>query len=216
MILHRSGMVDKFLSLYLQHLWSTDAGIFDASTVVAAIQHFRPRVRGCLKESWRLLHAWRKEEKASNATPATPLVGYGVANMLEHRGFLGRAASLAAGYDGLMRGAEMASSRLKDVTFCHKKAIIKLAFTTTLSYRRADSELTLISHPLAIRLLRTAIRSCATDQVSLDEPVCACSVSALRAHVMRLLDELQLNNMVCLCTHGAKEQQRLTFSSMKT
>jgi hypothetical protein len=141
------------------------------------------------------LHAWRKEEKASKATPATPLVGYGVARMLEHRGFLRRAASLAAGYDGLMRGTEMASFRFKDVTFCHKKAIIKLAFAKTLGYRRADSELALISHPLAIRLLRKAIRSCAKDQVSLDEPVCACSVSALRAHVMRLLDELQLNNM---------------------
>ena len=81
------------------------------------------------------------------------------------------------------------------MTFCHNKAIIKLAFTRTLSYRRADIELALISHPLAIRWLHKAIRSCAKDQVSLNEPVCACSVSALRAHVMRLLDELQFNNM---------------------
>ena len=39
--------------------------------------------------------------------------------MLEHREFLRRVASLAATYDGLMRGAERASFRLKDVTFCH-------------------------------------------------------------------------------------------------
>ena len=57
--------------------------------------------------------------------------------MLEHRGGLRRAASLAARYDGLMKGAEMASFCLKDVTLCHKKAIIKLAFTKTLNYRRA-------------------------------------------------------------------------------
>ena len=96
-------MVDKFLSRYPQHLQSSDAGTFDASTVVAAVQHFGPRVRGCLREPWRLLHAWRIEEKASKATPATPLVGYGVAKMLEHRGFLRRVASLAAKYDGIIR-----------------------------------------------------------------------------------------------------------------
>ena len=86
-VLRRSGMVDKFLSKYLQHLWRKNRGLCEANTVVAAIQHFRPRCRGTLKESWRLLHAWRKAEKTNKATPATPLIGFGVAKRVEVNGF---------------------------------------------------------------------------------------------------------------------------------
>ena len=89
----------------------------------------------------------------------------------------------------------MSSLRPKGLTFCHKRAIIKLAFTKRLGYRRPNSKLALISHRLALLLLHKAIRSCAKDQVSLNEHVPACSVSALRAPCQALIDKLQLNTM---------------------
>ena len=194
-VLRRSGMVDKFLSKFLQHLWKKNRGLCEANTVVAAIQHFRPRCRGTLKESWRLLHAWRKAEKANKATPATPLIGFGISKTLEVGGFERRAAALAVGYDGMMRGAEMASFRCSDVTFVKGKAIIKLAFTKILGYRRADSELAIVSHPLALRILRRAMRRCIRDKIPVGESLCGCSLEALRSHVMRVFKTLNMNDL---------------------
>ena len=86
------------------------------------------------------------------------MVGSGVANIVEEYGFVRRAASLAVGYDAMMRGADMTSFRRKYVSFLQKKAIVRTAFTTTLGYRRADSELAIVTHPFAFRLLRRAMR----------------------------------------------------------
>ena len=78
------------------------------------------------------------------------MVGYGVVTIVEEDGFVRRAASLAVGYDAMMRGAGMTSFRPRHVTVVAQRSHYSVTHTTALGDRRADSEWAIVTHPLAL------------------------------------------------------------------
>ena len=218
---HRSGKrlrsgaaVDRAVSDYIEFLWSRNAGLSNATTTLASLQHFRLWLRGELKEGWKLVHTWRREEKANKAVPASRLVATAIASAVFEDGFVQRAACLVSGFEGFLRGAEMSTFTSKDARLLKKRAILRLRSTKTLGYRRADAELAVIRSPFARKLLKKA-KDLATDD---DAPLCGCSASALRSHVQRACKRLGLHK-VGFTLHswrrGAATEDFLRFGSME-
>ena len=88
----------------------------------------------------------------------------------------------------MLRGAEMASIRFKDVKFMHKKAVVRLTSTKVLGYRRQDAELGIINNRYAFKWLRKVV----SKSPKSDKPICGCSVNALRSHQKRAVKSLGL------------------------
>eukprot|EP00438_Fugacium_kawagutii_P002234 Skav227450 [mRNA] locus=scaffold2491:114911:120840:+ [translate_table: standard] len=80
--LHKEGLsvprkrdhMDRLVSDYLEHLWSEGEGRAAASTFLASLQDFDPKLRGCLPNAWRLMKTWTTHEVPHRAPPLTESV----------------------------------------------------------------------------------------------------------------------------------------------
>ena len=58
----KRDLMDGLVSDYLEHLWAQGEGRATASTFVAALQDFGPKLKGNLPGSWRLMKTWTTHE----------------------------------------------------------------------------------------------------------------------------------------------------------
>eukprot|EP00438_Fugacium_kawagutii_P012262 Skav216878 [mRNA] locus=scaffold1042:446387:450699:+ [translate_table: standard] len=63
--------MDGLVSDYIEHLWSEGEGRAAASTFLASLQDYDPKLKGCLPASWRLMRTWTTHEVPNRAPPLT-------------------------------------------------------------------------------------------------------------------------------------------------
>ena len=99
--------MDNLVSEYLEVLWAQGEGRATASTFLAALQDFDPKLKHHLPGSWRLMKTWTVHETPARAPPMTEqvlraMVGWAVLH--QHETF---ALSLMVGFYGLLRTGEL-------------------------------------------------------------------------------------------------------------
>ena len=99
--------MDNLVSDYLEYMWAQGEGRASASTFLAALQDFDPKLKNNLPGSWRLMKTWSTHETPSRAPPMTEpvlraMVGWAVLH--GHETF---ALSLLVGFYGLLRTGEL-------------------------------------------------------------------------------------------------------------
>eukprot|EP00435_Cladocopium_sp_Y103_P068329 s726_g31.t1 len=120
--------MDALVSDYLEHVWAQGEGRAMASTFMAALQDYDPKLKNNLPGSWRLMKTWSTHEVPSRAPPMTEavlraMVGWAV--MHEHHTF---ALSLLVAFYGLLRTGELlavATSEARDKSGSKKRAAKK-------------------------------------------------------------------------------------------
>ena len=70
----KRDLMDPLVSDYLEFLWSEGEGRACASSFLASLQDFDPKLKGMLSGSWRLMKAWTVHELPSRAPPLTESV----------------------------------------------------------------------------------------------------------------------------------------------
>eukprot|EP00435_Cladocopium_sp_Y103_P035476 s619_g9.t1 len=98
----REGM-DNLVSDYLEFMWAEGEGRAAASTFLAGLQDYDPKLKNCLPGSWRLLKTWAVHETPNRAPPLTEevlraMVGWSV---LQEKPTFG--LSLLVAFYGLLR-----------------------------------------------------------------------------------------------------------------
>ena len=101
--------MDSLVSDYLEFLWAEGEGRAAASTFLASLQDYDPKLKHCLPGSWRLLKTWAIHEIPSRAPPLTEdvlkaMVGWSVMQELPTFGL-----SLLVAFFGLLRTGEPTS-----------------------------------------------------------------------------------------------------------
>ena len=127
----RRDAMDSLISDYLELMWSQGEGRAMASTFLAALQDYDPKLKNMLPASWRLMRTWVMHEVPVRAPPLTEnilqaMVGWAIFN--EELDF---ALSILVGFHGLLRTGELLSIQAWQVhmTSASQPAVINLGLT---------------------------------------------------------------------------------------
>ena len=99
--------MDDLVSDYLEHLWSEGEGRAAASTFLAALQDFDPKLRGHLPGSWRLMRTWTSNEIPNRAPPLTESVLKAMYGWCVFHEYFSFGLSLLVAFYTLMRTGEL-------------------------------------------------------------------------------------------------------------
>ena len=99
--------MDNLVSDYLEHLWSEGEGRACASTFMAAIQDFDPKLRRKLPGSWRLLRTWNLHETPCRAPPITEAVLHAMVGWAIFHKHFEFGLSLLVAFHTLLRTGEL-------------------------------------------------------------------------------------------------------------
>ena len=123
--------MDGLVSDYLEYMWSQGEGRAAASTFMAALQDYDPKLKSNLPGSWRLMKTWSTHELPSRAPPMTEavlraMVGWAVMHDYETFGL-----SLLVGFYGLLRTGELLALQAWQIHMnsALQPAVINLGFT---------------------------------------------------------------------------------------
>ena len=137
--------MDNLVSDYLEFMWSEGEGRARASTFLAALQDFDPKLKHMLPGSWRLMRTWTTHEVPSRAPPLTEsvlraMVGWAVFN--EHYSF---GLSLLVGFHGMLRTGELLALQAWQIhmTSGSQPAVINLGLTKSGKRQGAAESITL-------------------------------------------------------------------------
>lgn len=109
--------VDLAACAYLEELWENGDGKATGSYTLAGLQFLRPVLKHRMPAAWKLLSAVGKLELPARATPASPLVAFGLAGYFGSRGEFRMGLLIVLCYLIFLRTGEMFLLRQKDVTF---------------------------------------------------------------------------------------------------
>ena len=99
--------MDNLVSDYLEYMWAQGEGRASASTFLAALQDFDPKLKNNLPGSWRLMKTWSTHETPSRAPPMTEPVMRAMVGWAVLHGHETFALSLLVGFYGLLRTGEL-------------------------------------------------------------------------------------------------------------
>ena len=146
--------MDDLVSDYLEFLWSEGEGRATASTFMAGLQDYDPKLKNCLPGSWRLLKTWAIHETPTRAPPLTEdvlkaMVGW--ASLRDHFSF---GLSLLVAFYGLLRTGELLSLQAWQIHVISESqpAVINLGLTKT-GKRQGAAESITITELSVVRLL---------------------------------------------------------------
>ena len=185
----RNPQIDEAMAGYLEHLYAEGDPMSYATDALAALQYFRPRTIGKLKQSWKLLSVWRRTEPPNRVKPFTPLMVLGLAGAALHTDAMDMAAILLVGFDCFLRTGELFSLKCAFITLYTNKAVIKLIDTKT-SSRKGTSEQVVVTSQLAVNVLRRVCSERSPGQTLLSG-----SVSAARSLLRKLLSTFDLSTL---------------------
>ena len=146
--------MDALVSDYLEYMWSQGEGRSSASTFLAALQDFDPKLKNCLPGSWRLMKTWSIHEVPSRAPPMTEsvlraMIGWAI--MHNHVTF---AISLLVGFYGLLRTGELLALQAWQIHMSSavQPAVLNLGYTKA-GKRQGAAESVTITEQHVLRLL---------------------------------------------------------------
>ena len=148
--------LDLLVGDYLEALWADGKGRAEGSNILAALQDQQPHLKGKLKMSWRLMHAWVTHE-VPNRAPPLPLdclyilVGYSL-----FKNMPSFALSLLLGFHGLLRTGELLSVKARHVAVFQAKgpAVITLGLTKGGKRQGAAESITVHAEDVCRRLFQ--------------------------------------------------------------
>ena len=146
----RRDAMDALVSDYLEHMWSEGEGRAQASTFLAAIQDFDPKLKNQLPFSWRLMKTWVANEVPVRAPPLTEpvlkaMVGWAFFHHHFHFGL-----SLLVGFYGLLRTGELLALQAWQIhmTSNSQPAVLNLGLTKSGKRQGAAESVTLSELPV--------------------------------------------------------------------
>ena len=146
--------LDPLVSDYLEQLWAEGEGRAMASTFLAALQDFDPKLKGCLPCSWRLMKTWTINEAPNRAPPLTLMAVKAMAGwawLHDHHGF---GLGLLVGFFGLLRTGELLSLQAWQIHMSSavQPAVIALGLTKS-GKRQGAAESVTITELFLLKLL---------------------------------------------------------------
>eukprot|EP00971_Amphidinium_carterae_P193788 3845064-Amphidinium_carterae.2 len=119
------------VAAYLEYLWSAGLPKGQAGNLLAALQHEVPRLRGELREGWRLYSVWNRVELATQAEPLPLEVWEACVGKLLSEGKLHGAAAFAVAFQGMLRPMEVLNLTVGDLATDARRlsAVVKLRAT---------------------------------------------------------------------------------------
>ena len=150
----KRDLLDAMVSDYLEFLWSEGEGRAKASTFLASLQDYDPKLKGMLPGSWRLMKAWTIHEVPVRAPPLTEsvlkaMIGWAIFN--DHDSF---ALSLFVGFHGLLRTGELLALQAWQIhmTDGATPAVINLGLTKAGKRQGAAESITISDQNVLTRL----------------------------------------------------------------
>lgn len=163
--------MDALVSDYLEFLWGEGEGRAMASTFLAALQDFDPKLKGRLPLSWRLLKTWTVHEVPVRAPPLTePLLRAMVGWSFFHEHFSFGLSLLVAFY-GLLRTGELLNLQAWQIhmTSSSQPAVLNLGLTKSGKRQGAAESITLTEMPV-LKLLWQWKQAVSSYQFLTDKP----------------------------------------------
>ena len=146
--------IDALVSDYLEFMWSEGEGRAMASTFLAALQDFDPKLKHMLPGSWRLMRTWTTHEVPSRAPPLTESILHAMVGWAVFHEHLSFALSLLVGFHGLIRTGELLGIQAWQIhmTSASQPAVINLGLTKSGKRQGAAESITLTDQTV-LRLL---------------------------------------------------------------
>ena len=146
----RREAMDALVSDYLEFLWGEGEGRARASTFLAALQDFDPKLKNQLPMSWRLMKTWTTHEVPVRAPPLTePLLRamVGWAFFHEHYSF---GLSLLVAFYGLLRTGELLALQAWQIhmSSSSQPAVLNLGLTKSGKRQGAAESVTITELPV--------------------------------------------------------------------
>ena len=103
--------MDEILAEYLEDCWAQGLGRGKAADSLSGLQHFVPSLRRSLKDSWRLLGVWSKNEVPTRVLPLLPDQALAMAGFALSDGDVCMAAAVLVAFNRLLRPSEVMVTR---------------------------------------------------------------------------------------------------------
>jgi hypothetical protein len=178
------------LSAYVEKLWEDGDTKTMASYTLAAVQFFRPQVKGQLTKAWKLLALWGKLEQPRRATPLDAPLCLAFAGKFLQWQWHELACITIVGFCGLLRTAEMFQLKRSQVVLprrANQAAILFLFNTKTTKRNLLEAEKVMITEQVGIDALRYLC-----NQVRKDEPLVSVSPAKFRTLWKEVVNEFLL------------------------
>ena len=144
--------LDDGLASFIEHLWQEGEPRYWGEDTVSGFTKFVPSLRGTFTVSWSLITAWQRHELPQRCVPINlqtikAFCGYAV--------YLGEpefALTLAIGYHGILRTAEMYHIAIGDMEIDHRKSTAVLTLPQSKSGTRYNViESVVLDEPAILR-----------------------------------------------------------------
>jgi site-specific recombinase XerD len=141
----KKDCMDALVSDYLEYLWAQGEGRATASTFMAAVQDFQPKLRHNLPGSWRLMKTWAVHEVPARAPPMTEAVLRAMVGWAVTQGHETFGLSLLLGLYALLRTGELLSIQAWQihVDSPNQPAVLNLGLTKSGKRQGAAESVTL-------------------------------------------------------------------------
>ena len=137
--------MDALVSDYLEFMWAEGEGRAMASTFLAALQDYDPKLKGMLPGSWRLMKTWTVHEVPTRAPPLTTAVLHAMVGWAVFNEYFSFALSLLVGFHGLLRTGELLALQAWQVHMidASQPAVINLELTKSGKRQGAAESITI-------------------------------------------------------------------------
>eukprot|EP00438_Fugacium_kawagutii_P006902 Skav221026 [mRNA] locus=scaffold576:100629:103533:- [translate_table: standard] len=163
--------LEALLSAYIERLWEDGDTKTMASYTVAAVQYFQPRLKGQLKQPWKLLSLWSKLEQPRRATPLSPDLLLAVAGQFTAWRWQDLGHLCVVGFCGFLRTGEMFQLKRSHVVLprsSSQDAVLFIQDSKTAKRNFLQWEKVIISEQVGVRSLRALCAHRRPDDLLVD------------------------------------------------
>ena len=147
--------LDGVVCEWIELQWCRGESLGHIADALSGIHFFRPDLKGCLRQGWRMFKSWRQIEAPQRAPPLTwGIVTALIARAVEKADVV-FAAIIGLAFHCLLRTGEFLALQYKDLELSSTTGICSLLSSKS-GLRTGTEEAVAIRDPLVLNLLRTA------------------------------------------------------------
>ena len=129
---------DKLLTAYVLYLFQHSAPLSHGTYTCAAVQLFRPGLRGSLKGAWRALSVWQRSEPTAMRAPLPSCALRGLVVIFLLEGWTSTAVVTWLAFHTMLRPDEAASLQRRHLTLPRDGALKRTGVVTLLGTKTAN------------------------------------------------------------------------------
>ena len=139
------SQLDDVVADYIEFLWEEGEGLSRATDTISGLQDLKPRLRGQLSLSWRLVKTWQRKEIPLRAPPFPETVLHALCGYFLLSGEPLMALALEVAFYGVLRTGELLSlsSHQVEVAPNDACAVLNLGLTKTSQRTGAQDSVTI-------------------------------------------------------------------------